>query len=43
MRLNPGPSPDVIAFGDFELHLAERRLLSAGRPLTLGARAYDLL
>lgn len=43
MRLNPGPSPDVIAFGDFELHLAERRLLSAGRPLTLGARAYDVL
>jgi predicted ATPase/DNA-binding winged helix-turn-helix (wHTH) protein len=34
---------DVIRLGTFELHPAERRLLDAGRPVDIGARAFDLL
>jgi DNA-binding winged helix-turn-helix (wHTH) protein len=37
------PAPTRIAFLDFELLLAQRLLLRAGRPLPIGARAYDLL
>lgn len=37
------PATTRIAFLDFELLLAERLLLRAGRPLPIGARAYDLL
>lgn len=36
-------SVGVIVFGGFELNLTERRLLSGGQALTLGARAYDVL
>jgi predicted ATPase/DNA-binding winged helix-turn-helix (wHTH) protein len=34
---------DLISVGAFELYPSERRLCSAGRPLELGARAFDLL
>ena len=37
------PCMDVISLGSFELHPTERRLLDAGRPIELGARAFDLL
>jgi DNA-binding winged helix-turn-helix (wHTH) protein len=37
------PVPTRIAFLDFELLPAQRLLLCAGRPLPVGARAYDLL
>jgi len=37
------PAPTRIAFLDFELLPAQRLLLRAGRPLPIGARAYDLL
>lgn len=36
-------SPTRIAFLDFELRPAQRLLLRAGRPLPIGARAFDLL
>jgi predicted ATPase/DNA-binding winged helix-turn-helix (wHTH) protein len=35
--------PASIRFGDFELDLAQRRLLAAGTPAPLGARAFDVL
>ncbi len=35
--------PNPIAFGRFELQLEQRRLLENGSPVTLGARAFDLL
>lgn len=34
---------DLIRVGSFELYPSERRLCSAGKPLELGARAFDLL
>lgn len=34
---------DSLAFGRFELLLEQRRLLEHGSPVTLGARAFDLL
>jgi len=34
---------DVIRVGNFELHPSERMLCSAGKPVELGARAFDLL
>ena len=34
---------DCLRVGDFELYPAERRLCAAGKPLELGARAFDLL
>ncbi len=34
---------DCIRVGDFELYPAERRLCAAGKPVELGARAFDLL
>ena len=34
---------DSLAFGRFELSLEQRRLLEHGSPVTLGARAFDLL
>lgn len=37
------PSSTRIAFLDFELRPAQRLLLRAGRPLAVGARAFDLL
>ena len=42
--MESGPfSPTRIAFLDFELLPAQRLLLRAGRPLPIGARAFDLL
>ena len=42
------PTPDrthtaACRFGRFELHPGEHRLLADGRPVVLGARAFDLL
>src|SRR5271165_2737555 len=34
---------DCLRVGAFELYPAERRLCAAGKPLELGARAFDLL
>jgi DNA-binding winged helix-turn-helix (wHTH) protein len=34
---------DSLSFGPFELLLEQRRLLEHGSPVTLGARAFDLL
>ena len=34
---------DCIRIGEFEIYPSERRLLAAGQPLELGARAFDLL
>lgn len=34
---------DPLVFGHFELFLEQRRLLDHGSPVTLGARAFDLL
>jgi predicted ATPase/DNA-binding winged helix-turn-helix (wHTH) protein len=34
---------ELISVGDFELYPSERRLCAAGRPVELGARAFDLL
>src|SRR5882672_5462370 len=34
---------DLILIGSFELHPAERMLCAAGKPVDLGARAFDLL
>lgn len=42
--MESGPHvPTRIAFLDFELRPAQRLLLRAGRPLAVGARAFDLL
>ena len=42
--MDSGPLvPTRIAFLDFELLPTQRLLLRAGRPLPIGARAYDLL
>jgi TolB-like protein/Tfp pilus assembly protein PilF len=35
--------PDSLVFGRFELLLEQRRLLEHGSPVTIGARAFDLL
>jgi predicted ATPase/DNA-binding winged helix-turn-helix (wHTH) protein len=35
--------PASYRFGDFELDLAQRRLLASGTPAPLGARAFDVL
>ena len=35
--------PDSLVFGRFELLFEQRRLLEHGSPVTLGARAFDLL
>ena len=35
--------PASFRFGDFELDLAQRRLLASGTPAPLGARAFDVL
>ena len=35
--------PDSLIFGRFELLFEQRRLLEHGSPVTLGARAFDLL
>ena len=35
--------PLALKFGDFELQARRRRLLRGGEPLTVGARAFDLL
>lgn len=37
------PAPYAIVFLDFELRPGQRLLLRAGRPLAIGARAFDLL
>src|SRR5262245_35013181 len=34
---------DLIRIGAFEVYPADRRLCSAGRPVDVGARAFDLL
>ena len=34
---------DVIRIGSFELYPSERMLCAAGKPVDLGARAFDLL
>ncbi len=34
---------DCIRVGAFELYPSERRLCAAGKPVELGARAFDLL
>src|SRR3974390_410921 len=34
---------DLIRIGSFELYPSERRLCSDGRPVEIGARAFDLL
>src|SRR5450432_529539 len=34
---------DLILIGSFELYPSERRLCAAGKPVDLGARAFDLL
>ena len=40
----PGPAnTDVIRIGTFEISPSERRLYSGGRPVEIGARAFDLL
>ena len=36
-------SADRFCFGRFELHVGRRQLLQDGMPLTLGARAFDVL
>jgi len=35
--------PDPLAFGHFEMLLEQRRLLAHGAPVSIGARAFDLL
>ena len=35
--------PQTLTVGEFEIHIHERRLLRAGQPQPLGARALDLL
>ena len=41
---DPSPlSHDALRFGRFELQRSERRLMFDGRPVALGARAFDLL
>src|SRR5262245_49860259 len=37
------PASAALRFGRFELQVHERRLVVAGEPATLGARAFDLL
>src|SRR6185295_17611286 len=37
------PVTTALAFGRFELHPANRQLLMDGRPVALGARAFDVL
>jgi Tol biopolymer transport system component/DNA-binding winged helix-turn-helix (wHTH) protein len=40
--MNPESKP-IIAFAEFELDIARRRLLRNGEPLALNAKAFDLL
>ncbi|BBK41756.1 transcriptional regulator [Allostella vacuolata] len=37
------PPTAVLAFGPFRMHLSERVVFEDGRPLRLGARAFDIL
>lgn len=41
--LEPTAGDTVLRFGRFELHPQRRLLLDGGRPLTIGARALDIL
>ena len=40
---SPSLSQDALRFGRFELQRSERRLMFDGRPVVLGARAFDVL
>jgi len=40
---SPSPAHEALRFGRFELQHSERRLMFDGRPVLLGARAFDLL
>ncbi|MFC5947330.1 response regulator transcription factor [Pseudonocardia lutea] len=42
-RVRPGSPGDPVRLGDLELDLRERRLLVAGREVTLRAKEFDLL
>jgi DNA-binding winged helix-turn-helix (wHTH) protein len=39
----PASAADLISFGPFRLFPAHRNLEKAGRPIRLGARAFDIL
>jgi DNA-binding response OmpR family regulator len=41
--LRPSDPPAIIEFGHFSIFPHRRQLLSDGRPITLGGRAFDVL
>ncbi len=41
--MRDSPANEVLRFGRFELRHVERQLLADGKPLALGARAFDVL